>query len=385
MKKIKLFLVGVGGYGSIYMRRLIEMNDPTLKIEGICEVGPGVAEGYPIVAEQNIPVYRSVEDFYKEHTADLAIISTPIHLHHPQVMRCLQGGSNVLVEKPVCTSLEEAEELIAAEKATGRFVAVGYQTNFGTAVQAIKTDILAGKFGKPLFFRARHGYRRGVKYYNRNNWAGRRMVNGHAVNDSPLNNSNAHQFQNMLFLLGDTMDTAADVTKVEAELYRVNPMVDNFDTVAVRVQTTAGVPVVYYTTHNCKDAIMGPYSEFKFEKATILLNEDPEGGADEFVVVWNDGTKEKYGLLDVGHQKKLDDTLDCLRNGGHPVCTVQAAMTHLRVIETLAKLPVKDVDRACVLEYDLDGDTMYYLKDFESLSEKCYAEMKLPTEAGIHW
>ncbi|MBR4889012.1 MAG: Gfo/Idh/MocA family oxidoreductase [Clostridia bacterium] len=385
METMKLFIVGAGGYGHVYMNRMAENTDADLVLEGICEVAPGIENVYPIIKEKNIPVYRNIEDFYKEHTADLAIISTPIHLHHPQVLQCLAHGSNVLVEKPVCTSLEEAEELIAAEKASGCFVSVGYQTNYGDAVLAIKRDILAGKFGKPVYMRGYHGYRRGDKYYGRNNWAGKRTVNGHAVNDSPLNNSNAHQFQNMLFLLGDTIDTAADVVKVDAELYRVNPIVENFDTVGVRVETTAGVPVFYCTTHNCKDAIMGPYSEFKFEKATIYLHETEGEHPEDYIVVWNDGTKENYGRLDVDHKKKFHDTVDCVKNGGHPVCTVQAAMTHLRVIETLAKLPVKDVDRACVTKYDLDGDTMYYLNDVETLFRNCYKEGKLPTEAGICW
>lgn len=147
---VKILLLGICGYGSNYIKEISERDIPGIKIEGICEVVPNAADLYPIIKEQNIPIYQTPEDFYKEHTADLAVVSTPIHLHYSQIVTCLTHGSNVLTEKPVCTSVEGARKLEQLEKETGKFISVGYQLNYSRDVLALKQDILDGRFGKPI-------------------------------------------------------------------------------------------------------------------------------------------------------------------------------------------------------------------------------------------
>lgn len=95
---VKILLLGICGYGSNYIKEISERDIPGIKIEGICEVVPNAADLYPIIKEQNIPIYQTPEDFYKQHTADLAVVSTPIHLHYSQIVTCLTHGSNVLTE-----------------------------------------------------------------------------------------------------------------------------------------------------------------------------------------------------------------------------------------------------------------------------------------------
>lgn len=234
---VKILLLGICGYGSNYIKEISERDIPGIKIEGICEVVPNAADLYPIIKEQNIPIYQTPEDFYKEHTADLAVVSTPIHLHYSQIVTCLTHGSNVLTEKPVCTSVEGAHKLEQLEKETGKFISVGYQLNYSRDVLALKHDILDDHFGKPIYMKALHAMRRGDKYYARNSWAGHIDVKGCAVNDSPFNNACAHQFQVMTFLLGERLERAAELADVQAEPYKGNPNVDNFDTITVLAHT----------------------------------------------------------------------------------------------------------------------------------------------------
>lgn len=143
---VKILLLGICGYGSNYIKEISERDIPGIKIEGICEVVPNAADLYPIIKEQNIPIYQTPEDFYKEHTTDLAVVSTPIHLHYSQIVTCLTHGSNVLTEKPVCTSVEGARKLEQLEKETGKFISVGYQLNYSRDVLALKQDILDDRF-----------------------------------------------------------------------------------------------------------------------------------------------------------------------------------------------------------------------------------------------
>ena len=193
---VKVVLIGVGGYGKFYLREMEKRTqDPSVVLEGVCDVMPDVEKQYPFLLEHGIPVYREIEQFYEEHDADLAVISTPIPLHFEQVVKCLKHGSDVLIEKPLCSSVEEALEMAQIEKETGHFVAVGYQMNYSPVTRELKNRILNGEFGNPVVLKTIHGFKRGKAYYHRNNWAGKRTLHGHLVNDSPVNNSKAHQFQ----------------------------------------------------------------------------------------------------------------------------------------------------------------------------------------------
>lgn len=271
---VKILLLGICGYGSNYIKEISERDIPGIKIEGICEVVPNAADLYPIIKEQNIPIYQTPEDFYKEHTADLAVVSTPIHLHYSQIVTCLTHGSNVLTEKPVCTSVEGARKLEQLEKETGKFISVGYQLNYSRDVLALKQDILDGRFGKPIYMKALHAMRRGDKYYARNSWAGHIDVKGCAVNDSPFNNACAHQFQVMTFLLGESLERAAELADVQADPYKGNPNVENFDTITVQAHTASGVPLWYGTGHAIVDKKLGPIAEYRFEKGTVYFGKD---------------------------------------------------------------------------------------------------------------
>ena len=79
MEIVKILLIAIGGYGANYMKELTEKNVTNAKIEGICEVMPGIEKRFPIINEKNIPLYQNIEDFYQEHEADLAVIATPMH------------------------------------------------------------------------------------------------------------------------------------------------------------------------------------------------------------------------------------------------------------------------------------------------------------------
>ena len=90
--KLKVLLVGVGGYGSGYVRALTG-NDYGAEIAGIVDVMPDIANVCPEVGAYGLKIYRSISDFYKENTADLAILASPIHLHVPMsIVMCARVG-----------------------------------------------------------------------------------------------------------------------------------------------------------------------------------------------------------------------------------------------------------------------------------------------------
>lgn len=385
MQTVRILLLGICGYGSNYIKEISERDIPSIRIEGICEVVPNARELYPIIRQQNIPIYPTPEAFYKEHRADLAIVSTPIHLHYGQIVTCLTNGSHVLTEKPVCTSVEGARKLEALEQQTGRFISVGYQLNYSRDVLRLKQDILDGRFGKPLYMKALHAMRRGDKYYARNGWAGHIDVKGCRVNDSPFNNACAHQFQVMTFLLGDRQDRAAELARVTAEPYKGNRGVENYDAVAVQAQTVSGVPIWYFTAHCLEEQKLGPMAEYRFEKGTVYFGKDfGQGPKSEYVYVGDDGTTIDYAAVPKGERlQKLYDAIDAVRTGGHPVCTVQCAIPHLEAVEKIAQIPIRLVPETMMQDVQEGDDTFHTVRGLRDVWLSCFNNRCMPSEVGF--
>ena len=112
--RVRILLVSVGMYGQKYLAEAVE-HDVGGDVAGIVDVAENLTEKFPVIAERGIPVYHSLQAFFEQDQADLAVISSPIHLHAAMVLECLENGANVLCEKPLC--LTEDETLAMAEAA----------------------------------------------------------------------------------------------------------------------------------------------------------------------------------------------------------------------------------------------------------------------------
>ena len=348
---VKILLLGICGYGSNYIKEISERDIPGIKIEGICEVVPNAADLYPIIKEQNIPIYQTPEDFYKEHTA----------------------------------SVEGARKLEQLEKETGKFISVGYQLNYSRDVLALKQDILDDRFGKPIYMKALHAMRRGDKYYARNSWAGHIDVKGCAVNDSPFNNACAHQFQVMTFLLGESLERAAELADVQADPYKGNPNVENFDTITVQAHTVSGVPLWYGTGHAIVDKKLGPIAEYRFEKGTVYFGKDfGSGPIAEYVYIGDTGERIDYGRIPKGERlQKFYDAIEAVRTGRHPVCTVQCAIPHLEAVEKIAKLPIVSIPAEGVEDIREDDDTFHTIVGLHDIFITCYKNREMLFQEGL--
>ena len=145
---VSLVMIGVGGMGAVYLQALLERKDEDLSASpGPSIPSPTAAKQYVEMRAMGVPCFVSLQDFYRNRKADLAVLSSPIQLHMPQTSFALAKGSHVLCEKPAAGTIQEVRAAIEAEKAAGRWVAVGYQWSFSPAVQALKDDIRSGLFG----------------------------------------------------------------------------------------------------------------------------------------------------------------------------------------------------------------------------------------------
>ena len=374
----QVLLVAVGGYGAFYLNEMTQ-KDTGADIAGICEVMPDIEAKHPVIREKKIPLYHSLEDFYAEKTADLAVIASPMHFHTEMTLTCLKHGTNVLCEKPLCLTKEEALQMEQAAKAAGKFLAVGYQLNYQNDVLALKQDILNGRYGQPVRMQVVHGMRRGASYYARNNWAGHITANGREVLDSPFNNGCAHNFQMLTFLMGKDMTSACDVTDLDAELYRANPNLENFDTAALRFRMENGAEILYYTTHALRTQDFGPMGIMEFTKGRVTYG----FGEKSYRGETEDGTIINYSKVDPGSSlKKLYDAIDCVKHGGAPICGVQAELPHIHAVRMAAEKLICNVSPNHMTVEEENGDTYRYVNAIEEIFMESAKAWKLPKEIG---
>ncbi|MHC4549820.1 MAG: Gfo/Idh/MocA family protein [Planctomycetota bacterium] len=79
---------------------------------------------------------------------DGAIIATPNHTHRDLAVACLEAGVHVLIEKPMTTTVAEAEDIVRAAEKQGAVAAVGYSTRFQSNVRFMKRIIDERTFGR---------------------------------------------------------------------------------------------------------------------------------------------------------------------------------------------------------------------------------------------
>lgn len=336
---MKILLVGTGGFAAGYIKNLLNREDQTVTWAGA--VDPFITpENKALLAENNIPVFNTMEEYYVNHTADLTIICTPTYLHREQCIYALSQGSNVLCEKPLAPTEEDGRAMREAEKKYGKFIAIGFQWCYSKAILALKQDIMEGVLGKPLSLKTIVRWPRDLAYFGRSTgWAGSIMRNGKLVLDSIASNACAHYLQNMLFVLGNKIDESAVVAKLEGNCLRANA-IENFDTCTLRMETEEGVKLYFAAAHPV-EAQCNPIFEYRFEKATVTYA--AAKGA-TIHARFTDGTEKDYGdPSGAADFRKIWDCVAAIRCGTTPTCTVKTALPHTMCIEKVYReIPITD-------------------------------------------
>lgn len=249
---IRAALVGVSGYGRWHLLMAIEqMLLGRVKLVGVTVINP--QEQVTLcrrITRQGIPVFATFDEMMAALAGrvDLLLLPTGIQWHAPMTLAGLRAGAHVLVEKPAAATMQEVDAMMHAQVEAGRLVAIGFQELYVPGTHDIKRRVLARELGSLRRIVVRGQWPRSSAYYARNGWAGQLRVNGAWVLDSPANNAFAHFLMMALFWAGATPESAAEIDRVEAELYRAREIA-SFDTVSLRLQVGSGVEILFYASH----------------------------------------------------------------------------------------------------------------------------------------
>ncbi|MDT7547237.1 MAG: scyllo-inositol 2-dehydrogenase [Actinomycetota bacterium] len=168
--------VGILGYGAIGHEHSAAIAvTEGLELAAVCDPNPLRVDA----ARELAPDVRGVEDLLVQDDVDLVIVSTPPNTHADWALRCLEAGKHVVVEKPFCLTVAEADRQIAAARDRGLTLAVYQNRRWDPDYLALKSVVRSGRIGEVFHYESFiGGYGHPCNY-----WHSDEAVSGGAIYD----------------------------------------------------------------------------------------------------------------------------------------------------------------------------------------------------------
>jgi predicted dehydrogenase len=151
-EQLGIAIFGCGYWGINYLRVFNELPESRVivvcdqRIDRLQEVG----RRFP-----RVKLTTEVEEALRLDAAEAAVVCTEATAHYDITRRCLAAGKHVLVEKPITTTVTDAEELIALAESKDATLMVGHTFLYNAGIRKIKTYIQQAEVGRVYYLYAR--------------------------------------------------------------------------------------------------------------------------------------------------------------------------------------------------------------------------------------
>ena len=163
-RKLRVGIIGCGWIAGAHMDCYKKMAD--VEIVAGCDLVPGKAAEF--MARHGVPEAKTDYASHKEMLDDESLkldavsICTYNRQHAEPAIYALNKGVNVMLEKPFTVTLDEAVEVMKAEKASGKILSIGFQPRLDANMQMIKKIVDSGELGQVYYIQTGGGRRRGI-------------------------------------------------------------------------------------------------------------------------------------------------------------------------------------------------------------------------------
>jgi len=149
MKTVNLGVIGYGYWGPNLVRNFFAANDCTVKA-----VADGRPERLAVLAKifPSVKGVKDADDIINDTEIDAVVIATSVFSHFPLAKKALNSGKHVLIEKPMTSSVAEADELIELAAKKGLTLMVDHTFLYTGAVAKMKELIDSKEIGTPRYF-----------------------------------------------------------------------------------------------------------------------------------------------------------------------------------------------------------------------------------------
>ncbi len=211
MKKLGIAIIGTGGISHFHLEGYLAEKE-RCKIVALCDLY--VDKCKTLATDYNldlstITITKDYKTLLERSDIDVVSICLPPTLHCEVSCAFLLAGKDVLCEKPMAASLEEADIMLEAEKKSGKTLGIISQNRFRESAWKVKKMLDQGVFGKVLMSRANSMWYRGNSYYDlwwRGTW-------DHEGGGCTLNHS-VHQIDMLNWFMGMPTSTTSIMTNL---------------------------------------------------------------------------------------------------------------------------------------------------------------------------
>lgn len=327
----KIAILGCGKVAHLHAKAIGNLENATLA--AVWSRSENTARTF--AKQYKVPFYTEISELIQQEKIDLAIVCTPHPFHLHPVLEAAAAGANILVEKPLASTLEDSDKIIAACKNAGVKLGVISQRRWYEPVKRVKAAIDAGKIGKPVFGTINMLGWRDKDYYDADEWRGTWKMEGGGV----LVNQAPHQLDILLWFMGE-------IDEVYGLWRNLNhPYIEVEDTAVAIVKSKNGAIGNIIVSNSQKPGIYGKVHVHGENGASVGVQTD--GGAmfiagmsgileppvnDIWSVPGEEKLLEKWKKSDAAHfsksnpmvfymERQIEDFLDAIKTGSEPLVT----------------------------------------------------------------
>lgn len=142
---IRIGIAGLGAAGRAFVPA-IEAH-PRFALRAVADPSPAVRAEFASL--EGVDAYPDCESMIAGAALDVVCIATPTQQHAEQALAAFAAGRHVLLEKPMATTLDDAQRVVAAARGAGRVLLVGHSHSYDAPIARMRSLVEAGTLGAP--------------------------------------------------------------------------------------------------------------------------------------------------------------------------------------------------------------------------------------------
>lgn len=349
------------GCGRISPNHIEAAKNNGLNFVAMCDVIPGqMKEKSEKFELEEVHKYVDYKEMLEKEKPELVAIATESGKHAAIALDCISAGCNIIIEKPIALSIEDADAIIKAGKEKGVVVCANHQNRFNKSVQYIRKALEEGRFGRISHGAAHVRWNRGKGYYNQAPWRGTWAQDGGC-----LMNQCIHNIDLLRWMLGDDIDEVMAYTdQIE------HPYLETEDLGMALVKFSNGsYGLIEGTTNvypkNLEETlyIFGQNGTAKAAGTSVNIIEewsfaDEIDDSEEVKKRFSENPPNVYGF---GHTPLYADVIDAIKNKRKPLVDAEAGKRALELVLAIYKSAAEN----CPVKLPLDScSTMDFVGRF---------------------
>ena len=169
---------------------------------------------YGLEKDESIKRYTDYKKMVEELKPELASIATESGIHAEIALHCIDKGVNLIIEKPMAMSIEDANKIIDLAEEKNVKVSACHQNRFNVAIQKLRKAVESGRFGKLSHGSIHVRWNRNAGYYEQAPWRGTWEQDGGA-----LMNQCIHGIDLLRWMMGDEIEEIYGATRQQFHDY----------------------------------------------------------------------------------------------------------------------------------------------------------------------